>query len=184
MARGFEDDLQGERMDSPSCLKESLHITMLLITSKGWKCETVDVKAAFLQGHSINRDLFVSPPREFCNGCLWKLKKVVYGLCDAARAWYFRVKEFLVSAGMIVSSFDQALFYWYDMGHLSGIVCIHVDDLCYGGTESFLNGVMDNFSGEFLIGSSSYGDTFNYIGMSVEQDKGKIILSQSTYIEH
>ena len=46
------------------------------------------MKAAFLQGYSIERDLYLKPPKEAGTLNLWKLKKTVYGLCDAPRSWY------------------------------------------------------------------------------------------------
>ena len=46
----------------------------------------MDVKAAYLQGNAIDRDVYLEPPPEYFRGKLWKLKKTVYDLCDAAKA--------------------------------------------------------------------------------------------------
>ena len=61
---------------------------------------TVDVKAAYLQGDDIKREVYLRPPKEFDTGQIWKLKKTIYGLCDAARAWYIRVKDELIKLGV------------------------------------------------------------------------------------
>ena len=42
---------------------------------------------------------------------MWKLQKCVYGLADACRYWYLRVKEELIKLGANVSSVDPGLFY-------------------------------------------------------------------------
>ena len=42
--------------------------------SKGWKCNGMDVCAAFLQGKQIDRDVFVEPPPESkSSDVVWKL---------------------------------------------------------------------------------------------------------------
>ena len=66
------------------------------------QCQTTDIKAAFLQGTDIQRDIYVKPPKEAnCPNSLWKLKKVVYGLNDAARNWFFSVKNELGRLGCL-----------------------------------------------------------------------------------
>ena len=112
VARGFQEDLQNQRTDSPTCARDSLRAAMTVLTANGWKCNSIDVKAAFLQRHKINREVYVCPPKELANGYLWKLNKTVYGLCDAARAWYFSVKSVLLKHQMIMCKLDQALFFW------------------------------------------------------------------------
>ena len=76
-----------------------------------WKVVSLDIKCVFLQGYPIQTDLFVGPPKEVgAIGCVWKLKKVVYGLSDASRAWYLRVVNELSELGGRVSTSDKALF--------------------------------------------------------------------------
>ena len=54
----------------------------------------MDIKAAFLQGKEIERDIYVKPTAEAKKeGIIGKLNKVIYGLCDASQQWYFSVKE-------------------------------------------------------------------------------------------
>ena len=90
VARGFEE-LQDFRTDSPTCSKEGLRIALLMLVSQSWSLHSLDVKTAFLQGESINRDLFVKPPKEAGTDKLWKLQKTVYGLADASRSWYLKL---------------------------------------------------------------------------------------------
>ena len=49
-----------------------------------WKYHSIDIKSAYLQGNTIQRKIFLKPPKEYDEGKLWRLKKTVYGLCDAA----------------------------------------------------------------------------------------------------
>ena len=90
VARGYEDE-SDVRSDSPTCMKDSIRLVLSVAVSRGWKMHSLDVKAAFLQGQQIARDLFIFPPKEFRKkGYLWKLRKVVYGLNDASRIWYLK----------------------------------------------------------------------------------------------
>ena len=74
VARGFEEDSINLKKDSPTCLKESVKITLAIASTKGWKPESLDIKAAYLQGNKISRELFLRPPPDISQGCLWKLK--------------------------------------------------------------------------------------------------------------
>jgi transposase InsO family protein len=181
VARGFEEDMQQRRTDSPTCSRDSLRVAMSVIAAFGWTCNALDVKAAFLQGENINRDVYLYPPREFNNGYLWKLKTTVYGLCDAARAWYFRVKSVLLKMGMVMSTLDQALFFYFSANQLAGIICIHVDDICWAGTGQFASTIIGSLNKQFLIGSTSSG-SFKYIGIHLAQEDNCIVLSQTDYI--
>ena len=55
--------------------------------------------------------------------------KNVYRLNDASRAWYFRMKEFLLYLGMKVCSIDPALFYYMHKSRITGIICMHFDEI-------------------------------------------------------
>ena len=70
VARGFEEDTDGLRKDSPTCSKETVRILFATAASRGWICHTEDVKAAYLQGNKIEREVFLKPPPDFYNGSL------------------------------------------------------------------------------------------------------------------
>ena len=75
-----------------------------------WKPQTIDIKTAFLQGNSLEREIFIKPPHENRkHNTLWKLKKCVYGLKDASLHWYRKVKWFMESIGGKVSTMDPAI---------------------------------------------------------------------------
>ena len=136
----------------------------MLISSHGWDCNSLDIKSAFLQGGSIERDIFVRPPKEFANGKIWKLRKTVYGLCDAPRAWYMSVQAALLDLGMKVCNLDQALFHAFDRnGALQGTFCIHVDDFLWAGTKAFEENVVKPITKQFKVGSKA-SSGFKYVG--------------------
>ena len=86
--RGFEEE-EDIQADAPTASKTALRIVLALAANYDWSTSTVDVKAAFLQGRPINRDIYIKPPREVSiEGRIWKLRRTAYGLVDAARNWF------------------------------------------------------------------------------------------------
>ena len=105
----------------------------------------------------------------------------MYGLNEASRYWYNRVKEELISVGMKKSLYDEALFYYHWEGKLEGIVDVHVDDFILGGTERFHKNVIEKLKSKIEIGTEDT-TSFRYLGMDVEQIGNAIFFSQKSYI--
>ena len=88
VAKGFEEDSSDLRTDSPTCSKQSMHLVFLTAASNKLEIKSLDIKAAFLQGDKIEIDVFLRPPGYVCpENEVWKLKRCIYGLNDAPRAW-------------------------------------------------------------------------------------------------
>ena len=180
VARGFEEVNVQMRRDSPTCSRESIFILITVASAYHWNCNTVDVKAAYLQGDEINRAVFLQPPPEFDNGRLWKLKKTVYGLCDAARAWYTRVTSELLSLSVDMCELDKSFFIWKRNGKLEGLICIYVDDFLWTGSVNFYNTVIKVLVTKFFIGSSE-SSSFTYIGLNITAYENGISVDQTQY---
>ena len=150
------------------------------MSSLSWPCHSIDISAAFLQGDGIDREVYVLPAPEFNNGKIWKLRKTVYGLNDAARAWYIRVKCELLKLGMEVSSLDPALFYWQFEERLAGIICLHVDDFFWSGTQKFENIVIAHICKVFSVGKFENG-ALKYVGLNIENKEGSFLVHQIGY---
>ena len=56
VAPGFEE-LEKTQADSPTCFKECLHLVLAVISSKHWKCNSIDIKSAFLHCDHIDREV-------------------------------------------------------------------------------------------------------------------------------
>ena len=181
VARGFEEDTSHLNKEAPTCGTDIVRLTVTMASSMGWNCHTVDVKAAYLQGDKINRDVYLTPPDEFNKGQLWKLKKTIYGLCDAARAWYKRVKSELKSLGVTISPLDNSLFFWHVDDILQGIICVYVDDFLFGGTQLFLDTIIKKLINKFRIGSSAK-ITFTYVGINFNAYNDGLTMDQDHYI--
>ena len=139
------------------------------------------MKSAFLQGKHIDRDIFLKPPCEAETNKIWKLNKTIYGLCDASRSWYLRVKEVLEEAGMLMCKYDQSMFSWFENDTLQGLICLHVDDFFYCGSPAF-DKVIHLVKRTFKIGSQD-AMFFNYLGLQIEQRNDGIYLHQHQYVQ-
>ena len=182
VARGFEES-ELLQTDSPTCSEESIRLMTAIIASKGWRCNGIDVKAAFLQGKTIDRDVYIKPPPEIeSQSILWKLNVCVYGLNDASRTWYLRVCEELKKLGAKQCRYESALFYWHHQGKLEGVISIHVDDLFWGGTDLFKRSIIAGFKEAFEIGKES-SLTFQYLGLKIKQSTDKIVIDQNNYAQ-
>ena len=180
-ARGFEEE-QFFRTDSPTCSREGVRITLATIASNGWTLRSMDVKTAFLQGNRIQRTVYLKPPKEANTKNLWLLQKCVYGLSDASRQWFLRVKDEITKLGGNMNKLDNGLFTFNANGQLCGIVACFVDDMIYGGTETVECFIAESLKSVFLIGTEN-NMSFHYVGLKVHQNEDKSITAdQSSYI--
>ena len=98
-------------MDSATASRECLRVILAIISSQNWLLNSVDIKAAFLQGKKIYRDVFIIPSAETSTkNKLWNLEKSVNGLNDADRMWHFVAWERLEYLGCKRSSLDYGAF--------------------------------------------------------------------------
>jgi hypothetical protein len=78
---------------------EAIRILLTFATSKGFKLYQMNVKSAFLNGF-IQDEVYVRQPPGFENpkypNRVYKFSKALYGLKKASRAWYARIKTFLL----------------------------------------------------------------------------------------
>ena len=179
VARGFEEE-QYIRSDSPTCLRESVRLFFSIAISNGFDVGSIDIKCAFLQGYQIDRDIYVKPPVEVNTNNIWKLQKVIYGLCDAPRAWYIRVNDEFIKLGAKVSKYDKAFYIWTQNNILHGIMIVHVDDFIWAGSKFFVSNVITSIKSIFKI-SKENNTAFKYIGINVKITRDAIYINQRNY---
>ena len=183
VAKGFmEREEEVPECEAPTCATEGLKVVLGIIKMNGWEVRTMDIKTAYLQGDLIERDVYIVPPIDKNRGMVWKLKKAVYGLKDAARKWYDSLVQILRETGGNRSFLDSTVMKWKERGKLIGIMVMHVDDLCYGGNSYFLNRVIRGIKERLKVGSEERG-RFKYLGVQIEDGENGITMSQRDYVE-
>jgi hypothetical protein len=86
---------------------EAIRILLAFAISKGFKLYQMNVKSAFLNG-VIQEEVLVRQPLGFENpkypNRVYKLSKDLYGLKQVSRAWYARLKTFLLDHGYVMGA--------------------------------------------------------------------------------
>ena len=144
----------------------------------------MDVKSAFLNCY-INELVFVEQPPSFEDdkkpNHVYKLKKALYGLKKAPRAWYERLRDFLLSKGFMMGKVDTTLFTKKIVKDLF-VLQIYVDDIIFGSTNhDFCKKFGKMMASKFemaMIGELSY-----FLGLQIKQLKSSTFVSQGKYIK-
>ncbi|GKB40787.1 retrovirus-related pol polyprotein from transposon TNT 1-94 [Tanacetum coccineum] len=92
---------------------ESIRILLAYACALDFKLFQMDVKSAFLNSF-INEEVYVAQPPGFIDfekpNHVYKLKKALYGLKQAPKAWYDRLKAFLIKHEYKMGMVDNTLF--------------------------------------------------------------------------
>jgi hypothetical protein len=115
VARGF---VQREGIDfddafAPMAQMESVRLLLALAAQEGWRVHHMDVKSAFLNG-DLKEEVYVHQPPGFAipgkEGKVLRLRKALYGLRQAPRAWNAKLDSTLKVMGFEQSSHDAAIY--------------------------------------------------------------------------
>ena len=166
-AKGFQEE-SNFRTDSPTCSRESIRLLCALTAAHKWKLNSIDIRAAFLQGSTIDRIVFIKPPPEANTTNIWQLQKCVYGLADAPRHFYLRLRDELIQLQVTPCSYDHGLYFYYFQSKFSGILVCHVDDMMWSGEEVFESQVIKPLRQKLKFGSEN-STAFQYVGIEIQQ---------------
>ena len=172
-------------MDSPTIGKNCVRIVLAIAASQHWIIKSTDIKSAFLQGQPIERDVYLKPPKEACteSGHIWKLRRCLYGLNDAARQFYVTLASELIKLGGIKSKLDPSLFSFSSEKGLIGVLVSHIDDFLHAGDKSF-DKIIDKLCERFSAGSREQIE-FLYTGYQLKQSPDfSIHMDQNSYLKN
>ncbi|KAI5355970.1 hypothetical protein L3X38_008865 [Prunus dulcis] len=140
-----KDYTQKPRIDfnetfAPVARLDTVRTLIALAAQKRWKLFQLDVKSAFLNG-VLHEEVYVDQPPGFVvkdkEDRVYRLKKALYGLKRAPRAWYEEINSYFTAAGFQKSPSEATL---YVKAAESGIliVSLYVDDIIYTGSSEEL----------------------------------------------
>ena len=70
---------------------------------------------------------------------IWKLNKLLYGLNDASRKFWLKVREVFDECKLRILDGDEAFYFRHDeKDNIEGMVSIHVDDFILARSDRFL----------------------------------------------
>ena len=92
----------------------------------------------------------------------------MYGLDDAARKWFLKVKLELKRLGSVQCPHYPALFLYYVSNVLQGLLLTHGDDFINIGNKTFEENVTNALKQSFHISTQAY-TSFKYVGLNIGQ---------------
>ncbi|GJR76578.1 retrovirus-related pol polyprotein from transposon TNT 1-94 [Tanacetum coccineum] len=184
VAQGFrqEEGIDFEESFAPIARIETIRIFIANTTNKNMTIFQMDVKTAFLNGE-LKEEVYISQPEGFVDqdnpSHVYKLKKALYSLKQAPRAWYDMLSSFLLSQHLSKGAVDLTLFTW-KAGHDLLLVQIYVDDIIFASTNTamcnkFANMMITKFK-MLMMGHMSF-----FLGLQISQSPRGMFLNQSKY---
>jgi len=104
MARGFvqQEGINFDDAFAPVARMESVQVLLALAAQEGWRVHHMDVKSAFLNG-DLKEEVYVKQPPGFTvagkEKMVYRLRKALYGLRQAPRAWNTKLDATLKEMG-------------------------------------------------------------------------------------
>jgi hypothetical protein len=171
-----------EEAFAPVARLESVRLLIAMAAQYAWKIHQMDVKSAFLNG-DLTEEVYVSqPPGYEVDGQaskVYKLKKALYGLRQAPRAWNSKLDKTLSDLAFERCPSEAGL-YRKKVKDSILIVGVYVDDLVITGAD---NKEIDDFKKQMKskFSMTDLGLLSYYLGIEVKQSEDGITLCQSGY---
>ena len=178
--RGFEQQLNPWDETRAAVVQGTTTRILLTLAAKyDWDIEVIDINNAFLNGALPEyREIYLQMPTGFTKpGTVCKLQKSIYGLKEAALAWYLTLRDALEELGLKVAQHDECLFMSTNPQEPL-YVTTHVDDIkiCGPGAKTFKELLHKKFP-------AKPHNLEHYLGLDIKRDRAQrtIHLSQASY---
>lgn len=138
VAKGFSqiEGLDFDKIFSPVVRFESVRTILALAALENWTVESLDVTTAFLYG-KLDEEIYIEqPPGYRIKGQehkVFKLKRAIYGLKQAARAWWIELAASLKELGFNKTYADAGIFIAQHANGTFAIILAYVDDILLVG---------------------------------------------------
>eukprot|EP00253_Pinus_taeda_P025772 PITA_25772 len=182
VAKGFQQvhGIDYDQTFPPVAKMYSIRLTLAIAVAQGWEVHQMDVKNAFLH-KDLSEEIYMEQPHGFIqdSSLVCKLKKSLYGLKHAPRAWYAKMDSSLLSQNFERCKSDPNVYMLMTHDSLL-ILVLYVDDLLITG----------NSASTIAIGKRALHDRFLmmdmgplhfFFGLEISQDATGIKLSQAKY---
>jgi hypothetical protein len=168
---------------APDARMESIRLILAYASSKYIKVYQMDVKSTFLNG-DLEEEVYMEQPDglqvQVEEQYVYRLKKALYRLKQAPRAWYSRLDNYLRQQGFRKGNTDSNLYIKKENDNLI-IVEIYVDDIIFGSDDNRLSKQFaESMQKEFEM--SMLGEMKFFLGLQITQSDKVISISQTKYI--
>eukprot|EP00253_Pinus_taeda_P030339 PITA_30339 len=172
-----------EETFAPVARMETVRAVLSIEAHNKWKVYQMDVKSAFLNG-VLMEEVYIEQPlgyeKKGEEHKVYKLKKALYGLKIAPRAWYSRINSYLLENGFEKFEGDPTVYIKEKYGKFL-IFVLYVDDVIFTGNDVYF---IENFKAvmkeEFQM--TDMGLLRYFLGIEVDQNENGIFISQARYV--
>jgi hypothetical protein len=187
VAHGFSqvEGLDFEKIFALVVRLEAIMILLVFTAFKRFKHYQMDVKSVLLNG-VIREEVYVRKPPSFKNpkypDRVYKFSNALYELKQAPRAWYVRLKIFLLEHGYVIWSVDKTIF-TLKYGNDFLLVQIYVNDIIFGdSSHSPVSSFQEIIKNEFHM--SMMGELTFFLGIQVKQINQDTFVHQAKYTKN
>jgi len=184
VAKGFLQNSGIDYVETFSLVVKAPTIRVLfsLAVTFGWDVQQVDVNNAFLNG-DLEEEVFMSQRDGFVSSAhpshVCKLKKFLYRLKQAPRAWYTKLRNALQSWGFLRAVSDASLFIKRTSTFVIFIL-VYVDILITGSDFAALQACIHDLDTHFAL--KTIGSVNYFLGFKAYRDSNGLYLTQSKYV--
>ncbi|GJZ21045.1 putative ribonuclease H-like domain-containing protein [Tanacetum coccineum] len=189
-----QDYTQKEGIDydevfAPVARIEAIRLFLAYASFKDFVVYQMDVKSTFLYG-KIKEEVYVCQPPGFEDPWfedpgfpdkVYKVKKALYSLHQAPRAWYETLSTYLLENGFRRGKIDQTLFIKRVKGDII-LVQVYVDDIIFRSTKKEMCTEFKKIMHK-RFQMSSMGELTFFLGLQVTQKNSGIFISQDKYVD-
>src|SRR5882757_4386648 len=190
VAKGFTQ-IEGVDFDetfSPVARFESLRLLLALAALEDWEIHQMDVKSVFLHG-VLDEEIYMEQPQGFITPRtetkVCRLKKAIYGLKQASRAWNLQFHGVLISLGFKRMHADAGIYVCHQHGGVGLLVVVlYVDDITIMGSSlEDVRQLKSSLSSRYEM--TDLGEIQSYLGMRISRDRSqkRLEIDQSGYIK-
>ncbi|GJZ39511.1 retrovirus-related pol polyprotein from transposon TNT 1-94 [Tanacetum coccineum] len=155
VAQGYnqQEGINYDETYAPVARLESIRILLAYACALDFKLFQL-IKKVIPKIGFINEEVYVAQPPGFIDfkklDHVYKLKKALYGLKQAPKAWYDRLKAFLIKHEYKMGMVDNTLFTKKKSSNLI-IVQIYVDDIILGSNKQIIQDMCDEFANSMMM---------------------------------
>uniref|UniRef100_A0A2N9FRX8 Reverse transcriptase Ty1/copia-type domain-containing protein n=1 Tax=Fagus sylvatica TaxID=28930 RepID=A0A2N9FRX8_FAGSY len=182
VARGFTQEygIDYEETFAPIARLTSVRSLLAVAAVRHWPLFQMDVKNVFLNGDLLE-EVYMQPPPSYpdSQNQVCRLRRAVYDLKQAPRAWFVKFSFVVAQQGFTPSSYDSALFIRHTSTGIT-LILLYVDDMIITSDDTAGIRDLQKFLSQHFemkdLGTLSY-----FLGLEVTSSSDGYYLSQAKY---
>jgi len=179
--------IYGHDVFAPVAMKNSLRTCLAYAAADDMEINKGDVKTAFLIPE-IHEECYAILPEELITpgeSKYVRLKKTIYGLKQAPKAWNTEINAFLMSIGLTRCTEDPCIYYVKnEIGKVIFMLALYVDDILLMGSKGLVKKYKNLFRDKYPF--KDLGEARFILGLEISRNRKKrtVLLPQGAFIQN